>query len=121
MALAKQRQHERHVDGPHRVQDADVDVTGLDAGQRLQLGPRGIELVEDPARPRDEQLARLGQRDAAGGALHQCEPDLLLEALDLLRECRLGDVLTRRRAGEMALVGDRDEVAQLSEFHKQIL
>ena len=45
-------------------------------------------------------------------------PDLLLEPADLLRERRLGDVLARRGPREVLLLSERDEVAQLSKFHK---
>ena len=44
--------------------------------------------------------------------------DLLLEPADLLGERGLGDVLARRRPREVLLVGERDEVAQLPNFHK---
>jgi hypothetical protein len=36
-----------------------------------------------------------------------------LQALDLLRQGRLGDVQPARRAAEVQLLGDRDEVAQM--------
>ena len=48
-------------------------------------------------------------------------PDLLLEPADLLGQRRLGDVLALGGAGEVALVGERDEVPELSQIHKQIL
>ena len=49
------------------------------------------------------------------------QADLRLEAADLLGEGGLRDVLAGRRAREMSLVGDRDEVAQLAQSHAHSL
>ena len=117
----KGREQQRQVDRAHRVQRADRQPAALHAGQRLQLGLRGVELGEDVARPGDEQLAGAGERDLARRALDEREPDLGLQALDLLRERRLGDVLARRGAREVALVGEGDEIAQLAQFHTHSL
>ena len=43
--------------------------------------------------------------------------DLLLELADLLAERRLGHVQPLRRAAEVQLLGDGDEVAKVSELH----
>ena len=77
-----------------------------------------VDLGQDPAGPRHERPPGLGDRNAASGPLDEREADLLLEPPDLLRQRRLGDVLARRRAREVLLVGERDEVAQLAKFHK---
>ena len=78
----------------------------------------GIDLGEDPPGARDEQLAGVGDRNAARRALDEREADLLLQPADLLGQCGLSDVLTSGGAREVALLGERDEVAQLAEFHK---
>ena len=111
------REQQRQVDGPHRVQRADRQPAGLHAGERLQLGLRGVELGERAPRAGDEHLAGLRHRDAAGRALDERHAELGLEAADLLRERRLRDVLARRGAREVALVRERDEVAQLAQIH----
>ena len=121
VALVEHCQCQRHVHRSHRVHRADGHVARPDAGERLHLRVGGVDLGQDPAGSRDERLARLGDRDPAGRALDQGEPDLLLEPADLLRERRLGDVLARRRPREVLLFGERHEVAQLAKFHKQSL
>jgi len=118
VALVEHGQCQRHVDRSHRVHRADRHVTRPDAGQRLHLGVGGVDLGQDPAGAGDERPARLGDRDPPGGALHQREPDLLLEPADLLRQGGLGDVLARRRPREVLLVGERHEIAQLAKLHK---
>ena len=92
-------------------------MAGVHPAQRLQLGARRLELGQHPARPDDEDLAGVGQRHVAGGALHQRQPDLVLEPADLLRQRGLGDVLALGRAREVQLLGERDQVAQLAQFH----
>ena len=121
VVAVKGRQQQRQVDRAHRVQRADRQPAALDAGQRLQLGLRGVELGEDVARARDEQLAGAGERDPARRALDEREPDLGLQPADLLRQRGLGDVLARGGAREVALVGERHEVAQLAQFHTHSL
>ena len=117
IALVEAREQQRQVDRAHRVQRADRQPAGLDPGERLQLGLRGVELGQRPARAGDEQLAGLRHRDAARRALDERHAELRLEAADLLRERRLRDVLARGGAREVALVGERDEIAQLAQIH----
>ena len=113
----KRREQQRQIDRAHRVQRADRQPPGLDAGERLQLGLPGVDLGERAPRAGDEHVARLRHRDLARRALDERHPDLRLEAADLLRQRRLGDVLAGGRASEVTLVGERDEVAQLSQIH----
>ena len=121
VVAVKGREQQREVDRAHRVQRADRQPPALHAGERLQLGGGRFELGEDVAGAGDEQLAGAGERDLARRALDERQPDLGLQAADLLGERGLGDVLARRRAGEVALVGERDEVAQLAKFHSDSL
>ena len=54
-------------------------------------------------------------------ALEECDPEFALELGHRLRESGLGDVLARRGAGEVLLVGQGHQVAQLAKLHKQSL
>src|SRR3712207_8129111 len=47
------------------------------------------------------------------------EPELLLQRLDLLAERRLRDVEPRRRAPEMQLVRDAQEIAQVPQLDRK--
>jgi hypothetical protein len=121
VALVEDRQRQRHVDRPHCVYGADRHVSRLHASEPLQLGVRRVHLGQDPSGASDEELTGVGDRDASRRPLHERHADLLLEATDLLGEGGLCDVLTRGRAGEMSLLGERHEVAQLAQFHKHSL
>ena len=91
------------------------------ARERLHLPGRRVDLGEDPARAGHQRAPGLGDRDAPRGPFDQRQSDLLLEPADLLGQRGLGDVLARGGAGEVLLVGQRDQVPELAKFHKQSL
>ena len=65
----------------------------------------------------EEQLARVGQIDATGVAREQRDPELGLQPPDLRGEPGLGDPQALGGAREASLLGDRDEVAQMTQLH----
>ena len=76
-----------------------------------------IDCAEDAARFLQQDLARHRERDPAGGAIQQLRAKLSLEERDLMRHGGLGEVAEGGRPGEVAKLGDRDERAELSQFH----
>ena len=64
-----------------------------------------------------QDRAGLGQLDAAVRAREQLYAQLLLELADLLGDRGLGDVQARGRVAEVPLLGDGDEVPQMSKLH----
>jgi hypothetical protein len=60
-------------------------------------------------------------RNLAGCTVDERDSQLILESPDLLGEGRLGDVLTRGRAGEVALFRERKQIFQLPKLHKKSL
>ena len=68
-----------------------------------------------------EQLAGLGQFDPTWMALEQLNAELGFEPPHLGRESWLGDPQAFGGAGEASLLGDRDEIAKMSEFHVALL
>ena len=121
MSLVEDREHERHIDRPHRVHRADRYAAALHALQRFQLGPGRLHLGEYPPSARDQQLTGVRDRDLTGAPLHERQSHLLLEPLDLLRESGLGDVLPRGSTGEVPLLGECHQVLELAQIHKQSL
>jgi hypothetical protein len=56
-----------------------------------------------------QPLARIGRRNAAGGACQQTQPEPLLQALDLVAQGGLRNTELRRRARETAFTRDRQK------------
>ena len=64
-----------------------------------------------------EEAAGFGELERACAALEQRGAQLLFQLLDLPAQRGLGDEQALGRAGEIALFGNGDEVAQMAEFH----
>ncbi len=67
-----------------------------------------------------EQLAGFGQFDLPPVAVEQRDAKLALDRLDLQAQGRLADVQAFRRAAEVQLLGDRDEITELAKFHSYL-
>ena len=65
----------------------------------------------------EEQLARIAKPQRTAGAGDQGHAQFLLQQLDLAAQRRLGDMQLFGSAGEVALAGDGDEIAQLTQVH----
>src|SRR5262249_38165674 len=76
-----------------------------------------IRLLDRRARLLEEALADMGVRHAARLAGEELRAEHRLERLDLRAQRRRRDVETRGRAREMQLLGDRDEVAKMTQLH----
>ena len=111
---AQQLGHER-VHG--RADEADGEAPDLAALHAPRLARGVLDRGEDLARADEERRPGGGQLDLALVAQQQRRADLLLELADLLAQRRLGHVQALRRAAEVQLLGDGDEVAQVSELH----
>jgi hypothetical protein len=78
---------------------------------------RPVDLGQDPPRFDEEGAPGWGQVDMVGGAVQPEHAQLAFEALQLLAQGRLGDVLTGGRPAEVQLLGQDDEAAQLANLH----
>jgi len=121
VAPVVERQQQGQIERPERLHGSDRHPPRADARQLGELGFARVDLRERSARALDEDLPGLGERRPPRGAVDEREADLGLEPADLLRERGLRDVLTLGSAREVALVGERDEVAQLSQLHSESL
>ena len=95
------------IDGQGRQRD-EVEMTRNDAGDRVDLGPHGVERPHHRTSRGHERLACRREPRAAADALEQLDPELSLERVDRMRERWLGDEARGRRGRERALVDDRD-------------
>ena len=81
-------------------------------------GPLGTRrLGECEASFGEKRASRGSELYSASDALEQRRADLALEVADLTGERRLRDVEPRGRSAEVELVGDGDEVPEVTEFH----
>lgn len=76
-----------------------------------------VDVGEDRARPFEVGPAGVGEVDAAGGAVEQLDAQLGLQLADLLGERRLGHVEPLGGATEVAFLGHRHEVSQMTQIH----
>ena len=95
----------------------DAQHAGPAEGDACGLVPGAHDVLEDLPRLREVGLARLGQHHAVVLADEEREAELLLELLDLAAERRLRDVEPFGRAPEVQLLGDRYEIAKMSQLH----
>ncbi len=72
--------------------------------------------LHDRLHVRQEPLAGLRERDAAGGPVQQAHPEAVLERADGLAQCRRRDAKIGGGLGEAVMFGNGDEGAQLGEI-----
>jgi len=81
-------------------------------------GPLGLrQLQEHPPRVSEEGLAGRQEFHPEPRSSEQRQTQLFFQTLDLPGERRLAHVETGRRSGQLALLGDGDEVFDLREAH----
>ncbi|SFR18443.1 hypothetical protein SAMN04488564_104817 [Lentzea waywayandensis] len=115
--LVEPRQHRGQV---HHVQALEAADGQRAAQQPLDGGdgvPGRLDTAQRPPGLGQQGASGLGQLDLAGGAQEQRRAELHLQRPDRRRQRGLGDVHPARGPGEVAVLGDRDEVLKLSEFH----
>src|SRR5207245_464363 len=81
----------------------------------------GLDVGEDAPSQRQQRLAGRGERDVASGAAEQGRAEFAFEPLDLLAQRGLGHPDPSRGAGEVAGLGDCDEVGELRQLHNDSL
>jgi hypothetical protein len=112
------RQTRMHADARHltamRADPASAIERSQEAQQITGAGEHGLGV-------RQERLAGRGQPDSAAVPDEQRLGQLRFQAVDLLADRGLRDRDPLSRTGEVAFLGDRQEVRQLPQFHTQSL
>ena len=67
-----------------------------------------------------ENLTGRGQENAFSASLKERDPQAGLEIAHLLRNARLRNPETVRRAAEAARLGNRQEIAEVADFHRLV-
>jgi hypothetical protein len=89
---------------------------GGDLG-RPPHGRRPVQVRQDLLCLGQERRPRGRQRDVMGAALQQPDTQLTLQPLHLLAQRGLHDVLPRRGAAEVQLLGQDNEITKLAQLH----
>ena len=77
---------------------------------------RLIKSCDGGRRPGREVLTRRGEFQVVGGTVHQLDAEVGLELSQGAGQRRLGDVQQRSRSGDVALLRDEQEVAQVADL-----
>jgi hypothetical protein len=115
--------------GQHRGQQPRADAgqhpeRHPSPGQPAHLGhalPGLLGFEDGPAGVRQERLTRGRHPDPPAEALEQRRAQFLLQLADLHRQRRLRQVQPFGGLGEAALLGHRDHVTKLVQFHRRLL
>jgi hypothetical protein len=94
--------------------EPDSQLTALAAGGGAKLRHGGVDEREHLLRVLEEHCSRRRQLDLARRPDEQRRAELGLERPDLSRERRLSDVQALGCAAEVQLLGDGDEVAEVT-------
>ena len=103
-----------------RAGEAEGDSPGVAARRPAGRADRVLDLLQDCLRLGKQGVPRLGQFDPARLAAEQLDLQLGFERLDLLAQRRLLNAQPLGGAGDVAFLGDRDEVAEMAQFHMSI-
>ena len=95
--------------------DGDGEAVGLGSFPAGALY-RGTDSLDRDSPLLEQHGTGWGQGDPAAGALEQPHAEFALELADGRRQRRLGHAQARRGPGEVQLLGDRDEVAELAQL-----
>ena len=95
--------------------DAGAQRSGLAGAELRDDALEPLDALHDAARLVEQDGARGRQLDPSRGADEQLDPQRGLERLDPLAQRRLRDVQALRGTREMQLLGDGDEVAEVSD------
>src|SRR5690606_30158769 len=105
-------------DERRRRGEADLQLADLALFGAPHHVHRATDLGQDLPGFLEKQPAGVGQRHMPVAALEQAHAQLLLQRLDLLAQWRLGNAQQFGGPAEMQLLGDGDEIAQVTQLHE---
>ena len=123
ICLQERRDHRRQHQIDRRRRRIDAQASRRHAAQATHLIERIADIRHRRPDAGQQQLAGLGQPDAAGGAVHQADAEPLLEVAQPLAQAGNRDALFHRGAPEIPGAGDGDEgieIAQVEIAHCSI-
>jgi len=112
---AQRLQHVRDEIGPERRDRPEMQFAGQFAGLGMGQFEQAARLGDGTARLQNDGLGRRGDEDAAARALEQYDAKGIFELGDLCAEGRLRHRAALGGAAEMAKIGHRDHVFEVSQ------
>jgi len=111
----------RYVDGGDRWYHPHPQLSAGTAGGRGCINGGAVSRLQSRTCVREERASCSRQFHTPARPVEENDAELILEALDLVAEARLGDKTTRSGAGEARLLGDGHYVAKLLKIHLLIV
>ncbi len=116
---------ERIHQGAHQIagegrRHAQAQAAATEVAHLVDRSLRRFQLAQGTPRMKQVQLAGIGGTHAPAGAVEQLHAQLLFQLPHLLREGRLRNVQRLGGAGEVAMLGDSEQVAQVAKQHGNI-
>jgi hypothetical protein len=121
MGVAEVGEHSEQVVGAGRVDAADPQMPAQQAGDLLELAVHAVDLGQRPLGVAEDHAALVGQLHAAAGAPEHLDPELLLQAPDLLRHRRLAEEELLAGLRQRPVPGHRGDRAQMTKLHDGIV
>src|SRR5206468_3830754 len=101
--------------GPQGGRDV-ADPQPWPVARAARRHPRRLGMTEHPVCLREQGGSRVRQGNLSLRAVEQPYPELILELAYLSRDRGLGDVQSLRRPAEMQLLGDGDEISEMTKL-----
>lgn len=116
---------ERIHQGAHQIagegrRHAQAQAAATEVAHLVDRSLRRFQLAQGTPRMKQVQLAGIGGTHAPAGAVEQLHAQLLFQLPHLLRQGRLRNVQRLGGAGEVAMLGDSEQVAQVAKQHGNI-
>ena len=99
---------------------AEAHDAGLGFQQARQFRAQRAHFAFDRAAVLEQKLAKGRRRGELGVAIEQVHAKLLLQSMDRLAQRLLSAAQLAGRAREAAMLDDRQEIAQLAQFHRGV-
>ena len=115
IGLEERRDHRRQHEIDRRRRRVDAQPARGHFAQAADLIQGVADIAHRRRHARQQQFARLGQRDAAGGAVHQANAEPLLQVPQSLAKARHRHANLDRRAPEIAGAGHRHEGIEIAQ------
>src|SRR6185312_5629246 len=115
--FADRAHHVRQQVGAQCRENAQRDRAGFGIAVAMRDALDLLDFVQHLAGTRDDLPTGFGQQHLAWRALHQRHAQLVFQFLDLRGKRRLADEAGRGGTAEMLVIGEGDQIVEITEIH----